>query len=103
MPTLKKTTANRSHNKPKSLVQQVKQLANDVPLEKLRAGLKKVASARGLQAATLNLHFHSSDDPYYNVYRYAFFGKPPEIADIVEERVANAKSREIFRASREAK
>jgi hypothetical protein len=65
--------------KPMNLVDEVRDLAQKVPLEKLGAALEKVARARKITGASIDLHFRPADDPYGNVYRYAFFGKVPEI------------------------
>jgi hypothetical protein len=36
------------------------------------------------------------DDPYYNVYRYAFFGKAPEREEGIEARSASGRGKSIF-------
>jgi hypothetical protein len=97
MATTKKSIA---HVKPGQLLDHVKQLASEVPLEKLTAGLKKVANARGLTGANLDLRFRQMDDPYYNVYRYAFFGKAPERGEEVEARMATGRGKRIFGGKR---
>lgn len=56
----------------------MRDLAREVSLDGLKGGLKNVAKARNLVGARLDLQFGKGDDPYYNVYRYAFFGLVPE-------------------------
>jgi hypothetical protein len=76
---------------PEELLQQVRDLAQKVPADKLGAALKKVAAARGLSAAQLHLTFDATkDDPYYNVYRYAFFGLVPEQPPELEHQAVTA-------------
>jgi len=60
----------------------VKILGKEVPISELRANLKKVAEDRELLGANLELHFRPDVErkkQYYNIYRYAFFGKVPEV------------------------
>lgn len=65
----------------KEIVELVKILDKEVPVSELRTNLTKVAESRGLVGANLELHFRASDEeePYYNVYKYAFFGMVPEV------------------------
>jgi hypothetical protein len=83
------------------LLAQVKDLIDVVPVEKLGAGLKKVGASRGLRGARLELHFSPSDDPYYNVYRYAFFGKVPESLDVETPGVAVSRGAKILKKEKQ--
>lgn len=83
---------------PNELLEHVKQLAGQVPIEKLGAALKSVAKARGMTGARLELQFQRMDDPYYNVYRYAFFGKVPEYEG--DPGLAAAAGKRIFPAKK---
>lgn len=67
----------------KEITEFVKILDKKVPLSKLRANLRKVAENRGLVGANLELNFDPTMEigeppPYYNIYKYAFFGMVPE-------------------------
>ena len=67
----------------------VKIFEREVPLEALRANLRKVAESRRLQGATIDLTLapDAAGPDYYNVYRYAFFGFLP--LDQVDIRAAS--------------
>ncbi len=74
----------------------VKIMGKELPIEELRTNLARVARSRGLLASELRLHFRPNEAPYYNIYKYAFFGKIPEVdidprARLVRGRAAKAK------------
>ncbi|HLP47935.1 MAG TPA: hypothetical protein VK469_18470 [Candidatus Kapabacteria bacterium] len=51
-----------------------KQISNE-----MRVNLRRAAEARGLVGANLEFIFERNQEtPYYNIYRYAFFGRVPE-------------------------
>ncbi|MCU0286763.1 MAG: hypothetical protein MUF15_10215 [Acidobacteria bacterium] len=50
--------------------------------EDMRVNLRRAAETRGLLGANLEFIFQRNQEtPYYNIYRYAFFGKVPEVLE----------------------
>lgn len=56
----------------------------------MRTNLRRAAETRGLVGAHLEFTFQKDQEtPYYNIYRYAFFGKVPDVFEDPRSRVVN--------------